>query len=215
MKREQTITSEEVSYSFFLPLYDGSIRDVVTNTEAVKTGNVSMYDESKGMHFDGSSGLRFPLSSLAIDLDCININGSFTILLDYNRDSNYYSHNWMIVIGTDTNKQLIGFLYNAGSSSINFGINRLEYPSSASHAYTDLNTQYRNCGFTYDGTTRKASRIINGQVLEECSITSFPTITDAHNLYIGQSSYSGDKMRGWLKNVRFYEDVFNENMLIY
>lgn len=216
MKREDLEYKKHIKPVFFAPLAENLI-DSVSGNQGEITGSMNTFDATKGLYFNGNSGLKWSFSQLAFDPTDITIDKSVTLLLDYNRDARK-GHDWMFVLGTDTNKQMFGFVYDYNSQSIDFGIKDVQKPqwTSCEHrtSFTELNTQYNNCGFTFDCVTKTGSRIINGQIVDTWSCGTFPTLTSSMYLYIGQSSYSGDKMNGYLKNVRFYLDYFDEKMII-
>lgn len=213
MRRGYNIQKEQIKQPVFFAELKSDLKDKISGQNPTITGSMSTFDADKGLYFNGNSGLKWSFSQLAFNPTTIDIDTSYTMLLDFYRDRNA-GHDWFLVIGTDTNKQLIAVLMS-GSSTPGFrgAIKDVEFPYIKSY-YRTLNTQYNNFGITYDGATHEAKTIINGVLTDTCNVTIFPTITSSMYLYIGQSSYNGDKMNGYLKNVRFYLDYFDDTMLI-
>lgn len=213
MRPIYNINKQQTIQPVFFAELKSDLKDKVSGTSPTITGSMSTFDATKGLYFNGSSGLKWSFNQLSFDPTQITIDTSFTILLDYNRDK-HAGHDWFIVIGTDNNKQLIAVLMN-GSSVPGFhgAIKTTEFPNIREY-YRNLNTQYNNFGITYNGLTHQAHTIINGTLTDTLNVTSFPALTSSMYLYIGQSSYSGDKMNGYLRNVRVYLEDFNENMIL-
>lgn len=213
MRREEK-SIEDLHLVFFAPMTRNLI-DVKSGNSPQVTGTMSTFDESKGLYFNGNSGLAWNFSQLAFNPTLLNFDSSFTILCDYNRTQRS-GHDWFIVIGTDSNKRLIGFLYDYNQNNITCALSNKEYPgrNTQTNQHTSLNTQYNNCGLWYDGANRTVNKIINGSIVYTAASSSFPSLISSYKLYIGQSSYSGDKMNGYLRNVRVYLNDFNEEMLL-
>lgn len=211
MRKEYSIEEKHIIDPVFLAELKSDLKDHISGSNPVTTGSMTTFDPVRGLYFNGSAGLRWSFDQLAFDPTLINIDTSFTLLLDYNRSSRS-GHDWMFVLGSDSNKQLIGFLYDYNSKYIGAALSRGQYRTDRDG--TTLNTQYSNCGLTYDGVTHTIYPILDGVKNQSgTSITNFPTITSAMSLYVGQSSYNGDRMNGYLKNIRFYLEKFDDSML--
>ena len=76
-----------------------------------------------------------------------------------------------------------------------------------------LNTQYNNCGFTWDADTRKLSVIVNGEIKSTVSVSSLPDYSSP-TILIGWADASSNYFKGWLRNVRFYNQKFDEQMIM-
>lgn len=206
-KREHNITDNTIQPVFFAPLLS-DIKDYISGTNPTITGSMSTFDANKGLYFNGNAGLTWNFSQLAFDPTQIDIDTSYTMLLDFYRTANS-GHDVMFEIGVSWSKDLyFMFEYNWKKISVNVRSTRF----TGVNANNELNLQYTNSGFWYSGSNHTMYRIINGIIDGQASITTAPELISY--LYIGRASYSGDRMNGYLKNVRFYLDNFNQNMLI-
>lgn len=208
MKRQHHIISEKnIQPVFFAPLLSDR-KDYISGSEPAITGSMNSFDQNNGLLFNGGSGLRWSFSQLAFNPAQIDIDTSYTMLLDFNRTANS-GHDVMFEIGISWSTDLY-FMYEANRKSICVNVRNTRF--SGANANNVLNTQYTNCGFWYDGSDHIMYRIINGVIDGQASIAVAPTLVNY--LYIGQASYSGDKMNGYLKNVRFYLNNFCNEMLL-
>lgn len=208
MRREHSIISEHsIQPVFFAPLLSDR-KDYISGSEPAITGSMNSFDQNKGLLFNGSSGLRWSFSQLAFNPVQIDIDTSYTMLLDFNRTANS-GHDVMLEIGVSWSADLY-FMYEANKRAMCVNVRGTRF--SGANANNELNKQYTNSGFWYDGKNHIMHRIINGVVDGQTPISVAPTLVDY--LYIGQTSYGGDRMNGYLKNVRFYLDDYKPNMLM-
>lgn len=200
---------------FYAPLAT-HYKDEVSGTEGQDNYYAPLLQNKVDAYFNGSDGLKYPFSSLSFKPNTWTIDTSFTILIDYFRTANS-GHDWMFVVGTDSDKQLIGFLYEANSDTISLALSTNQYPHWTAcnnrTYYTELNKQYRKCGIVYDGNTHTAYRVIDGVFVNSFLITKFPTIPANGYVYVGSSSYNSDRMNGYLCNMRVYDEALTEQQI--
>lgn len=187
------------------PLQENTI-DVVSGNSGVLTGTLSYSD--KGAYFSNGAYLTF--SSNEHNVIAPSWTQSMTFLCDfYNTSSS--GHNAILVFQKNTSARFVSIIYNNRC----FAAEKIGGGNVAAQWTTNiiLNTQYNNCGFTFDADTRKLSVIVNGEIKSTVSVSSLPDYSSP-TILIGWADGSADYFKGWLKNVRFYNQKFNKQMIM-
>lgn len=205
MKREQDNISENVMPDLWLPLLSDA-KDMITGNSAILSGAISFGD--KGAYFSNSAYLKF--NSGTHNVLPPSLSQSMTFLCDfYNTSSS--GHNAILVFQKSTSARFVSLVYNNrrfAAEKIGSGNVVAQWTTSIS-----LNTQYNNCGFSWDADERKLSVIVNGEIKSSANVSSLPDYSNPQIL-IGWADASANYFKGWLRNVRIYNRKFNINMLM-
>lgn len=206
MKRQHYIISEKnIQPVFFAPLLSDT-KDVISGNNGTLVGSVTYSD--KGAYFGGSTYLRF--DNGVHNVLTPSLTQSITFLCDfYNTSSS--GHNAILVFQRNTSARFVSIIYN----NRRFAAEKIGSGNVVAQWTTNiiLNTQYNNCGFTWDADTRKLSVIVNGEIKSTVSVSSLPDYSSP-TILIGWADASSNYFKGWLRNVRFYNQNFDEQMIM-
>lgn len=205
MKREHNLIEQGLIPDLWLPL-TSDVKDVITGNYAALSGNISYGD--KGAYFGGSTYLRF--DNGRHNVLSPSLTQSMTFLCDfYNTSSS--GHNAILVFQRNTSARFVSLIYN----NRRFAAEKIGSGNVVAQWTTNiiLNTQYNNCGFTWDADTRKLSVIVNGEIKSTVSVSSLPDYSSP-TILIGWADASSNYFKGWLRNVRFYNQNFDEQMIM-
>lgn len=206
MKRQHHIISEKnIQPVFFAPLLSDT-KDVITGNNGTLSGSITHGD--KGAYFGGGAYLRF--DNERHNVLPPSLAQSMTFLCDfYNTSSS--GHNALLVFQKNTSARFVSLIYN----NRRFAAEKIGSGNVVAQWTTNiiLNTQYNNCGFTWDADTRKLSVIVNGEIKSTVSVSSLPDYSSP-TILIGWADSLSDYFKGWLRNVRFYNQNFNEQMIM-
>lgn len=205
MKREHKYIRENIMPDFWLPLLSDT-KDVITGNNGTLSGSISYSD--KGAYFGGSTYLRFDNGTHNVLTP--SLTQSMTFLCDfYNTSSS--GHNVILVFQRNTSARFVSIIYN----NRRFAAEKIGSGNVVAQWTTNiiLNTQYNNCGFTWDADTRKLSVIVNGEIKSTVSVSSLPDYSSP-TILIAWADSSSNYFKGWLRNVRFYNQKFDEQMIM-
>lgn len=205
MKREHKHIHENVMPDLWLPL-SSDTKDVITGNNGTLYGNISYGD--KGAYFGGGAYLRF--DNERHNVLPPSLTQSMTFLCDfYNTSSS--GHNAILIFQRNTSARFVSLIYN----NRRFAAEKIGSGNVVAQWTTNiiLNTQYNNCGFTWDADTRKLSVIVNGEIKSTVSVSSLPDYSSP-TILIGWADASSNYFKGWLRNVRFYNQNFDEQMIM-
>ena len=205
MKREHKHIRENIMPDFWLPLLSDT-KDVITGNNGTLYGSISYGD--KGAYFGGGAYLRF--DNGRHNVLSPSLTQSMTFLCDfYNTSSS--GHNAILIFQKNTSARFVSLIYN----NRRFAAEKIGSGNVVAQWTTNiiLNTQYNNCGFTWDADTRKLSVIVNGEIKSTVSVSSLPDYSSP-TILIGWADASSNSFKGWLRNVRFYNQKFNEQMIM-
>ncbi len=205
MRREYKHICEIAMPDFWLPLLSDT-KDVITGNNGTLSGSITYGD--KGAYFGGGSYLRFDNGTHNVMPP--SLTQSMTFLCDfYNTSSS--GHNAILIFQRNIYARFVSIIYN----NRRFAAEKIGGGNVVAQWTTNiiLNTQYNNCGFTFDADTRKLSVIVNGEIKSTVSVSSLPDYSSP-TILIGCADGSADYFKGWLKNVRFYNQKFNEQMIM-
>lgn len=204
MIREHNLIEQGIIPDLWLPL-TSDVKDVITGNYATLSGNISYGD--KGAYF---SGAYLQLNNGTHNVLPPSFSQSMTFLCDfYNTSSS--GHNAILVFQKSTSARFVSLVYHNrrfAAEKIGSGNVVAQWTTSIT-----INTQYNNCGFTWDSDERKLSVIVNGEIKSTVSVSSLPDYSNPQIL-IGWADASSNYFKGWLRNVRIYNQKFNVNMLM-
>lgn len=205
MKREHKHIRENVMPDFWLPLLSDT-KDVITGNSAILSGNISYGD--KGAYLSNGAYLQF--NNGTHNVLPPSFSQSMTFLCDfYNTSSS--GHNVILVFYKSSSARFVSLIYNNrrfAAEKIGNGNAVTQWAMSIA-----LNTQHNNCGFSWDADARKLSVIVDGEIKSTVNVSSLPDYSSPIIL-IGWADSLSDYFKGWLRNVRFYNQKFNEQMIM-
>lgn len=205
MKREHNLQYYSQTPDFFCPLLEDS-QDVVSGNYGIISGNISYGD--KGAYFNGSTHIRF--NSDNHNILAPSLSQSMTFLCDFYNTSNA-GHNAILIFQRNTSARFVSLIYN----NRRFAAEKIGSGNVVAQWGTSImiNTQYNNCGFSWDADTRKLSVIVNGEIKSTVNVSSLPNYSSP-TILLGWADASADYFKGWLRNVRMYNKKYEESMII-
>lgn len=205
MKREHKHIRENIMPDFWLPLLSDT-KDVITGNNGTLSGSIAYGD--KGAYFGGGAYLRF--DNERHNVLPPSLTQSMTFLCDfYNTSSS--GHNALLIFQKNTSARFVSLIYN----NRRFAAEKIGSGNVVAQWTTNiiLNTQCNNCGFTWNADERKLSVIVNGEIKSTVSVSSLPDYSSP-TILIGWADSSSNYFKGWLRNVRFYNQNFDEQMIM-